>query len=392
MRRICFIILTIFPFLLIGQVEHVYLQSKMDATITLSDGHQTNFWGYGYQSTNPNARVTLPAPKLVFEKGDSVVIHFYNNSPEDHTIHLHGLDVNQVNDGVPSTSFAVGSQDSVNYSFRVSHTGTYLYHCHVLTSLHLTMGMYGMIVVTNGDDHLYDGGPKYNREFDYLTSDMKRAVNDNPLSPGDFFHIYADYFMLNGKADQQIFDDTTLSIDYRPADTMVFRIGNIAYSCTKWIFPDELDVTVYQSDGREVPVSFQADTLMVYPGERFTAIAIPNGIFQDTIEVEYCNMSDGSTDGVNKIPIRLDPAHLSLEETLSEELNPLKIFPNPAENYFKVEVQDDQSKLKVVDMQGRIIIQKSLDKGIQTIRTSDLESGVYFVFLNSRQTQLVISK
>lgn len=386
-----FIVLFLFlPCISFGQIVHEFLQSKMDGTFTMSSGHVTNFWGYGYQSTNPNARVLLPGPTLRYSKNDSVDIHFFNNSPEDHTIHLHGLDVSQVNDGVPSTSFAVGNQDSVNYRFRALFPGTYLYHCHVLTTLHLTMGMYGLVVVDNGDNRLYDGGPKYNREFNYLTSDLKQAINDNPLSPGALFHVYPDYFMINGKADQQIYDDTTISINYALEDTIALRLANIGYSCNKYIFPAEFEVKVFQSDGRELPNSFLADTLMLYPGERYTAIGIPQGVFSDTIFVEYCNMSDGAIGGVNKIPIRLDPKYLSEDEQLLANAQPLRIFPNPSNEFFHLFVEEKNELLQIFNLNGQRILTNILKSGMQSIDISHLPEGMYFVQLGSRRARLVV--
>ena len=51
--------------------------------------------------------------------------------------------------------------DDATYSFDADYPGTFLYHCHVTTTLHLTMGMYGMVLVTRPDFTLFEGGPAY---------------------------------------------------------------------------------------------------------------------------------------------------------------------------------------------------------------------------------------
>ena len=88
--------------------------------------------------------------QLTYTEGESVQLNFTNPSPESHH-HLHGLDVDQANDGVPGTSFLVTTGDDATYSFDADYPGTFLYHCHVTTTLHLTMGMYGMVLVTRPD-------------------------------------------------------------------------------------------------------------------------------------------------------------------------------------------------------------------------------------------------
>ena len=84
-----------------------------------------------------------------------------------HTIHFHGLDVDQQNDGVPATSFSV-SQGSYTYNFTAPHAGTYQYHCHVDTHQHYEMGMFGTVIIRPSDGNttnIWDGGPAFDKEY-----------------------------------------------------------------------------------------------------------------------------------------------------------------------------------------------------------------------------------
>jgi FtsP/CotA-like multicopper oxidase with cupredoxin domain len=71
-----------------------------------------------------------------------------------HTIHLHGVyhpwidSSGEGNDGVPQTSdkFVVPGQ-SKTYEIRPRQPGTFVYHCHVQTHVHLAMGLVGMFIV-----------------------------------------------------------------------------------------------------------------------------------------------------------------------------------------------------------------------------------------------------
>ena len=76
----------------------------MDGILMNDNGMEIPTWGYGLTA---DGFITVPGPLLEYETGDDVNLAFVNDSPESHTIHLHGLDVDQANDGVPATSFLV---------------------------------------------------------------------------------------------------------------------------------------------------------------------------------------------------------------------------------------------------------------------------------------------
>ena len=120
-----------------------------------------------------NAQV--PGPVIYAAVGDIVRINFKNlgvsnkNAPNDpHTIHLHGIDGDAANDGVPETSVAgvpansalPGAGNVITYYFYAEKAGTYMYHCHQEADIHVQMGMYGALVIYNPTDAAYsNGGP-----------------------------------------------------------------------------------------------------------------------------------------------------------------------------------------------------------------------------------------
>ena len=143
----------------------------------------------------------FPAPVIYAAKGDVIEIRLKNlgvangAAPNDpHTIHLHGLDVNAANDGVPETSVATvpanspkgtaGAGNVVVYMFAPEYEGTYMYHCHQEADIHVQMGMYGALVVYNPTDEAYlNGGPgkgfggdifgwKYDKDYILLLSEF----------------------------------------------------------------------------------------------------------------------------------------------------------------------------------------------------------------------------
>ena len=322
----------------------------MNSTFVLEDGSTSGFWGYGlYNPSNPmNGSARLPGPLIEVNHGDSVHIHFFNNSPESHTIHLHGLDVNQINDGVPATSFMIPEHDSVTYKFLANQTGTFLYHCHVNTSLHLAMGMYGMVTVTDTNNIMYENGPRFTKSYNLLASDGMRQWWANPISPGPF-HLYeADYFMINGRSGTQLSGGQ--SINSAPEDTVMLRLGNIGYSLTKFIFPEGSNPITYMSDGRRIPIAMDSDTLLIYPGERYSVILRPTEDLEDFIIISYHHMFNYTNIGMNTYPISIDFFN-SISE--SNEQSHLIIYPNPASSQITINAPA-AGNIKLVDLFGSL--------------------------------------
>jgi manganese oxidase len=140
---------------------------------------------------NLRGKAQFPAPLITCTVGQQVTITLKNlgttptglesppnvnaggstqtaTAPNDpHTIHLHALDVDVANDGVPETSVAAipsnggdpGAGNVVVYNFKATRAGTYFYHCHQEADIHVTMGMYGMLIVYNPTDAGRTTGP-----------------------------------------------------------------------------------------------------------------------------------------------------------------------------------------------------------------------------------------
>jgi FtsP/CotA-like multicopper oxidase with cupredoxin domain len=117
----------------------------------------------------------FPAPVIYATTADVVEIRLKNlgvsanpNAPNDpHSIHLHGMDVDAANDGVPETSVGavpansggIGAGNVIVYMFSPKQAGTYMYHCHQEADIHVNMGMYGALVVYNPTDPAAAIGP-----------------------------------------------------------------------------------------------------------------------------------------------------------------------------------------------------------------------------------------
>ena len=299
------------------------LFAGMDGEHQLDDGTWLPFWGYGYAAEGV---LSLPGPLLIYEQGSDNALSFVNDSPEGHTIHLHGLDVDQSNDGVPGTSFTVMPNQTGSYAFAATHTGTYLYHCHVTTTLHLTMGMYGLLLVTRPDGALWEGGPVVDRDVPLLFSDLERAVNQSPTDAFPFHTIRPDYFMVNGLSGTSLTasEDAAAAV---PGERVALRLASMAYAKVTCHFPDEWNAEVAMSDGRPLPAPFAADSLELYPGERYTVVIDAPASNETFMEVAYFSMVSGALESVESV--WLNTQLTGVQEPASTPAQ-LAVYPNPA--------------------------------------------------------------
>lgn len=101
-------------------------------------------WGYNGQIPGPEIRVT---------EGDRVRIVFTNKLPKATTIHWHGVDVPNDQDGVPGvTQKAIKPGETYTYEFIAKPAGTRMYHTHGGVAMgdeaqQLDMGLSGAFII-----------------------------------------------------------------------------------------------------------------------------------------------------------------------------------------------------------------------------------------------------
>ena len=385
MKKFIFYIAFSLSLNLVAQTKIVYIAAEMNETFLLEDFTDVEMWGYGIIKPNGAYSASLPGPTLEFNLGDTVEIHFHNTTPEDHTIHLHGLDVSQQEDGVPMTSMAVDPNDSIVYNFVANNTGTFLYHCHVLTTLHLTMGMYGVIIVKNYPEQnlMHAGGPSFQKEHLFLASDMDVSVNYDPLSPGPFNLFYMDYWMINGLAGNQLLTDSESQVTAYPGDSVLLRLANIGYSKTRFIFPAELNTIAYNSDGRILPNPYACDTLVIFPGERYDVLLTPTEITDVDIQVEYYESRNDVMQYINYIEVNGDVA---IAESQNNEFS---VYPNPTDNRIYISTEAPGSVLKISNLSGQIIFEKVITNYNTEIDLSNLSEGLYILNYNQVSQKII---
>ncbi|WP_410818920.1 multicopper oxidase family protein [Micromonospora sp. 050-3] len=94
----------------------------------------------------------VPGPDLTATVGDVLEVTLRNRDiGRGVTLHWHGYDVPNDQDGVPGlTQAAVRPGQEFVYRFRADQVGTYWYHTHSASDVGVRMGLYGVLVVRPG--------------------------------------------------------------------------------------------------------------------------------------------------------------------------------------------------------------------------------------------------
>ncbi len=361
-KPIFFLVAVLFVSLSSAFAQHkvtckIYLRSNV-GTIQLWDGVVTRIFGFAPMLS---ASPTIPGPTLFVNEGDTLVVHAYSISQNDHhSIHLHGLDADTQNDGDPSTSFMLSHGQDTTYTVICSHAGTYLYHCHVADVVHVQMGMYGMVIVrpADGGKTAWTGGPAYDQAKHWLTSEIDRSWHDVIPVEDTITHTIAippyrpDYFLVNGHSHQQLDEDST-RINGAVGERIYLRVANIGFFDNRIIFPSSFHARIIDSDGRPLPMAVDADTLETSPGERYGIMLTPDAEFNGSIPVHYISMNTDSVWGVEEVPCLIS-GYFGVAEIKPRPK--LSVQPNPFSDRIMVQctsVLDPAARVIVRDILGR---------------------------------------
>ncbi|GIV27057.1 MAG: hypothetical protein KatS3mg027_0871 [Bacteroidia bacterium] len=68
------------------------------------------------------------------------------------------------------------------------------------------------------------------------------------------------------------------------------------------------------------------------------------------------------------------------------------VFPNPAQDILNVSYPDKDCKIKLLDISGRVLIEKQMINNNEVINLQDFNSGIYFVLIEKDQQVLYLEK
>lgn len=385
MKKVLFFLIIISSVSVFSQDEKFLVISRNTDYVQLDDTTNVRIMGYTRTLSAPSK---IPGPLLVFTEGDSVEIDLWNVSQgAPHTIHLHGLDVNQANDGVPMLSFDVAHMDHGFYRFKAPEPGTYIYHCHVTSSVHVQAGMYGMVVVTPKYPELtWEGGYEITVDNQIITSEVDVDWHHDSIIEHDHtataLHqirvpVYdPTFFLANGYGFNSVTDK---AIEISTGNNNLLRLANIGNYGNKFIFPQSVKATVISSDGRRLPAEYIADSLTILPGERFQILLNSSQLGNDSMAIKYFSLNTQLVEGLQHYPIIVDVIESIEDEMISSTFS---IYPNPATSQVNFDFKNEHpNKVEIVDINGRTI---------HTIRKESIQKTTIFIISNLPRGEYLI--
>ncbi|HZG93405.1 MAG TPA: multicopper oxidase domain-containing protein [Mycobacteriales bacterium] len=193
----------------------------------------------------------VPGPTISVDVGDKVRVVLTNRMPTSTSIHFHGVRAPNAQDGVPDiTQEPVKPGDTYTYEFTTTEVGVGMYHSHHDAQIQVPGGLAGAFLV--GDLPL-PKGVKVSQEHSMMLNDSG-AIG----------------FSLNGKS-----FPATAPYSAKKGEWLLFHYLNEGTQ----IHPMHLHgfaQLVVAKDGYPVPMPYNADTINVAPGERYSVLVRPD--------------------------------------------------------------------------------------------------------------------
>ncbi len=223
----------------LGEPGFVFDDPDVEVELTASvvdwevyPGETVEAWVYNGQYPGPEIRVT---------EGQKVRIDVTNDLPEGTTIHWHGLDVPNDQDGVPGiTQPDIAPGESWTYEFVAERVGTAAYHTHSNTADQLAKGLFGFFIVEPAE------GLDYDREY---TMGL---------------HEIQGFYTINGNSFPSTLDDSMLLIN--TGEKVLVRFANMGTQYHPFHLHGH-QFLVTNIDGNPMPDGWRQNTVDIPPGQ-----------------------------------------------------------------------------------------------------------------------------
>ncbi|MHB1327330.1 MAG: multicopper oxidase family protein [Gemmatimonadales bacterium] len=204
-------------------------------------GRRLKAWAYNGQ---------VPGPQIRVREGDRVRMVVKNNLPESTSVHLHGLEIPNDQDGVPFiTQPPIKPGQTYTYEFVVPNSGSHMYHSHHNAAKQVSMGLLGAFIVEPKD---LSREPKVDVDYVMILNDSVHGYTIN----GKGFPATEPIVVNRGQ---------TLRIRYMNEGLMIHPMHLHG-----------MHMTVIAKDGWDQPAPWKCDTLNVAPGERWDVLVHAN--------------------------------------------------------------------------------------------------------------------
>ena len=209
---------------------------------------------------------TVPAPTIRGEVGDRIKVVLNNKLPMGTDIHMHGMVLPNLQDGVaPLTQKLIEPGETYTYEYTVEKPAVAMYHPHASGMTQVTNGMWGAMIFSpkggggSADYQVPRGRTVSGTE---IPADLKVAQEFNMvLNDAGVIGL-----SLNGKS-----FPGTQAYSMKVGDWALvnyYNEGALSHPMHLHQFPQ----IVIGRDGIPLDSPYQADTISIAPGERFTVL------------------------------------------------------------------------------------------------------------------------
>ena len=277
--------------------DRAFLRKFFNQTLRFPDGFETEIWSFEDETSG---RV-LPAPLTRAREGELVHVTL-QPSKRVHTIHHHGMEPDPRNDGVGHSSFEVTGEYTYQFLPQVGvagdpnrgAAGSYFYHCHVNTTLHVQFGMFGPMIFdppTGRGKAFFDDPVGYDTRAETMMApyavdprwhvlDHAAGLNGEDVGLNRFepkrFYLIGGNLNGFGPGDVKVVGDILATAPGKKPGLL--RVLNATYFPTTVTFLGGLKAEVIAHDGRALrntkvtpspPVSVLTDVLSFGSAERY---------------------------------------------------------------------------------------------------------------------------
>ena len=212
---------------------------------------------YGYNGMYPGPLIRAP-------RGATVVVNFYNDIPDETTVHWHGIRLDNRFDGVPNvTQPPVAYGESFRYEIFFRDSGIYWYHPHVREDIQQDLGLYGNLLVGAPEPDYYS--PVNHEEAlifdDLLMDDLGPIPYGDPAATHALMGRFGNVMLLNGKTDY--------TLDVARGDVVRFYLTNVANTRTFNVVFGGAQIKIVGSDVSKYEREEWVDSVVIAPAERY---------------------------------------------------------------------------------------------------------------------------
>jgi FtsP/CotA-like multicopper oxidase with cupredoxin domain len=209
----------------------------------------------------------VPGPLLDAKVGDHVIIKFKNSLPEGTTIHWHGVRVPAAMDGSMAMQDPIPPGGTFRYEFTLKDAGLYWYHPHVRSDVQVHNGLYGAIRVRGPNE------PAVDDERVLILDDIKLnadgTINDYLDDMSRMMGREGNTLLVNGVPNASLRVRSGTSLRLRLVNAANGRFFNLRLPGHTW--------RVIGHDGGLLEKPYDAERVLIAPGERYDVMVIPVG-------------------------------------------------------------------------------------------------------------------